>query len=68
MSHEVKDDIDGEGVGARFGEEVKIELVLAFTFPAIAGIGIMGGNDHNPFLVIEPRSYMHLLRTFAAVD
>src|SRR5258708_3772115 len=46
MGHQVEDDINRQRISAGLGKEFKIGFVLALAFPAIAQVGVMGGNDH----------------------
>lgn len=66
MGHEVEDEVDAEGVGAGFGEEFEVGLVLAFAFPAVAGVGVVDGEGHDALLVVEPGADVHLLGAGAA--
>ena len=49
---------DGQGVGARFGEQPKIILVLALAFPSVAGIGVVKRDHLNSPAVVEPGSQL----------
>src|SRR6266542_3930450 len=67
VGHQIKDDVDAEGVAAFFGEFMEKEIVLAFALPAIAIVAVMGRNDHNAALVIVNGADVHVLAFFAVM-
>src|SRR5262249_11464862 len=66
MRHQIKNNVDGQWIRARFGEQMEVLQVFAFAFPAVAGIGVVERDDHNALFIVEPGADVHVPRTLAA--
>src|SRR5437773_3288154 len=66
VGHGVKDNVDAERVGNFLRELLKVIVVVAFPFPAVAIVGVVRGDHHHAALVVEDRAVMHdrRVRTF----
>src|SRR5215467_4007532 len=60
MCHEVKQNIDSERVGSLLREFMEEAIVFAFALPAVAVIAVVGGNDHDPTLIVVNDPDMHV--------
>ncbi len=59
---DVKNDVDAQRIGALFGKNLEIIVVLAFALPAVAVVGVVRGDDHDAALVVEPGADVHVRR------
>lgn len=50
MRHDVKDDIDRDGVGDLLGMILEILVILTVPLPTVAVIGVVQSHHHNPAL------------------
>src|SRR5436190_12973154 len=60
VSHQIKNDVDSQRIAALFRKLVKEEIVLAFTFPAIAVVAVVCRKNHEPAFVIVQAAHMHV--------
>src|ERR1051325_7186493 len=67
VSHRVKNYVDAKRERNVFRETMKVRVVLALTFPAIAIVCIVCGNDHDSAFVIKDRADMNWPAFFTVV-
>src|SRR5690606_10742683 len=67
VRHRVEEDVDGHRVGHLLGEAFEVSRILAFTLPAVAEVGVVADDDHQPPAVIEDALVVHLAGVFAFV-
>src|ERR1039457_7648042 len=60
MSHQVKNNVDAEGIAALLGKFVEEPIVFALALPTVAVVTIVGGDDHDAALVVEDGADVHL--------
>jgi len=53
MRHQIKYNVDAEGISDPFGIAVEISLVLPLPFSSIADVAVMDRQNHHPFPIIE---------------
>ena len=53
MRERVDDDVDADWVALFDGEFFEVFVVLAFFFPAVGDVGVVGHEDHEAAVVIE---------------
>src|SRR6266540_3466547 len=68
MRHQVKDDVDAKGIGHLLGVLVEVKFVLTLSFPTIADVAVVDGNNHHPLVIVEQGPDVHFLGAFATVD
>ena len=52
MGHDIEQNVDGERIGDLLREAVEIEIVLTFSFPAIAQVRVVANEHHDAAVVI----------------
>src|SRR5438477_5599806 len=60
VRHQVKNDVNAEGIGALLRKFMEKAIILAFTLPAIAVVAVVRRDDHDPALVVENGPDVHL--------
>src|ERR1044071_1863638 len=65
MRHQIKDDVDAEGISNLFGEPIEIEIALTLAFPAIAYVAIVNDKNHHPPGIVKKAANRHFFPTFA---
>src|ERR1051326_2632012 len=60
MSHEIKHDIKSERIGALLRKFVKEIIALAFAFPTVAIVAIVGRDDHDAAFVVVDYPDVHV--------
>jgi hypothetical protein len=68
MRHQIKDDVDAKGIGHLLGESVEVFFVLTLSFPTIADVAVVDGENHHLLVVVEQRPNVHFLGAFATVN
>src|SRR5882672_5213821 len=58
VGHCVEEDVDSERIGRLFSEMLEVIMVVAFPFPTIAVVGVVGGEHHDPAFIIEDGAMM----------